>query len=98
MFAPVATGSAKTFEVSISFELPSWKLQNENKCLCLNNTRFSALNIFGISVFSFCFFSQGYCLHHLTLKTLQEHLDGFIQELEENNETDENKRSNASTL
>lgn len=55
MFALVATQSAKTFEVSITFQLPSWKLQNENKCLCLNNTGFSAQNIFGISVFFFFF-------------------------------------------
>lgn len=51
----------------MTFELLFWKLQNENKCHCLNNTWYNILNIFGISFF----FPWNHYVYHLIFKILK---------------------------
>lgn len=76
VFAPVEIGRHIPFRVIMTFALPPWKLQNENKCHCLNSVWCSTLNIFGISRF----FPWDYYLYHLILKSLKEHVYSRVGE------------------
>jgi len=82
---------AGTLWVFITYELLPWNLQNENKCPCLNN---HDVVHWIFLAFHFSFFPLR--LLFLSLDT-QNTYRTCLYQLEENYETDENKRSIAIT-